>query len=276
MDKCDLPLIVLEVGSKPTLFGFTYSVCRDPKCDCKGVGIKVVNHKYKVSFFIDFETGTYVDDDYSKEEREIIESFVMVMNSGKNKSFNIDFFKIKYREVKKQWLVRKNRIRSHKLGTMMPFSDIFGEGDNIVMKIGDKNYWLHDAYCVTPNCHCTTVALNLFDDADSSGRRKHNISFVYNYAEGSVDDITGENRELLEEIDLPFSNSMIDTFNRRREKIRKEVEPFVVEKIKRWKQRVIKKREKELLKRLEKRVGRNDPCPCGSGKKYKKCCLNNG
>ncbi|MDO4798904.1 MAG: SEC-C metal-binding domain-containing protein [Bacillota bacterium] len=24
----------------------------------------------------------------------------------------------------------------------------------------------------------------------------------------------------------------------------------------------------------EKIAGRNDPCPCGSGKKYKKCCLN--
>ena len=23
-------------------------------------------------------------------------------------------------------------------------------------------------------------------------------------------------------------------------------------------------------------VGRNDPCPCGSGKKYKKCCENKG
>lgn len=22
-----------------------------------------------------------------------------------------------------------------------------------------------------------------------------------------------------------------------------------------------------------KKIGRNDPCPCGSGKKYKKCCL---
>jgi preprotein translocase subunit SecA len=22
----------------------------------------------------------------------------------------------------------------------------------------------------------------------------------------------------------------------------------------------------------KKEVGRNDPCPCGSGKKYKKCC----
>jgi hypothetical protein len=25
--------------------------------------------------------------------------------------------------------------------------------------------------------------------------------------------------------------------------------------------------------RAEKKVGRNDPCPCGSGKKFKKCCL---
>ena len=25
--------------------------------------------------------------------------------------------------------------------------------------------------------------------------------------------------------------------------------------------------------RKEKKIGRNDPCPCGSGKKYKKCCL---
>jgi preprotein translocase subunit SecA len=24
--------------------------------------------------------------------------------------------------------------------------------------------------------------------------------------------------------------------------------------------------------RREQKVGRNDPCPCGSGKKYKKCC----
>jgi peptide deformylase len=27
------------------------------------------------------------------------------------------------------------------------------------------------------------------------------------------------------------------------------------------------------IKNETKKVGRNDPCPCGSGKKYKKCCL---
>lgn len=27
------------------------------------------------------------------------------------------------------------------------------------------------------------------------------------------------------------------------------------------------------IKSKEKKIGRNDPCPCGSGKKYKKCCM---
>ena len=30
--------------------------------------------------------------------------------------------------------------------------------------------------------------------------------------------------------------------------------------------------EYELLPEYKSKVGRNDPCPCGSGKKYKKCC----
>lgn len=28
-----------------------------------------------------------------------------------------------------------------------------------------------------------------------------------------------------------------------------------------------------LIQRITGRVGRNSPCPCGSGKKFKKCCL---
>ncbi|MCB1113140.1 MAG: SEC-C domain-containing protein [Chlamydiia bacterium] len=26
---------------------------------------------------------------------------------------------------------------------------------------------------------------------------------------------------------------------------------------------------------MNEKVGRNDPCPCGSGKKYKQCCIKN-
>jgi hypothetical protein len=27
---------------------------------------------------------------------------------------------------------------------------------------------------------------------------------------------------------------------------------------------------------MSRKIGRNDPCPCGSGRKYKKCCLRTG
>ncbi|MEF9917285.1 MAG: SEC-C metal-binding domain-containing protein [Lachnospiraceae bacterium] len=47
-----------------------------------------------------------------------------------------------------------------------------------------------------------------------------------------------------------------------------------------WDSIFTEERRKELYKeqknsgtiRKEKNIGRNDPCPCGSGKKYKKCC----
>lgn len=34
----------------------------------------------------------------------------------------------------------------------------------------------------------------------------------------------------------------------------------------------IRYRESKIVR--SEKVGRNDPCPCGSGKKYKQCCMN--
>jgi preprotein translocase subunit SecA len=31
-------------------------------------------------------------------------------------------------------------------------------------------------------------------------------------------------------------------------------------------------KKRPVVKKAAEKVGRNDPCPCGSGKKYKKCC----
>ncbi|MBU5455757.1 SEC-C metal-binding domain-containing protein [Caproiciproducens sp. MSJ-32] len=39
------------------------------------------------------------------------------------------------------------------------------------------------------------------------------------------------------------------------------------------KRKEIQKQYREsVIVRNENKIGRNDPCPCGSGKKYKKCC----
>ncbi len=50
-----------------------------------------------------------------------------------------------------------------------------------------------------------------------------------------------------------------------------------------WKEIFSEEKLKELYKEAKKmntivkgpKIGRNDPCPCGSGKKYKKCCGRN-
>ena len=34
----------------------------------------------------------------------------------------------------------------------------------------------------------------------------------------------------------------------------------------------VEEKKRKPVKRAEKKIGRNAPCPCGSGKKYKKCC----
>ena len=50
-----------------------------------------------------------------------------------------------------------------------------------------------------------------------------------------------------------------------------------------WDAHLTPERRKELYKERKSadtivkgpKIGRNDPCPCGSGKKYKKCCGKN-
>ena len=39
--------------------------------------------------------------------------------------------------------------------------------------------------------------------------------------------------------------------------------------------KLYKEQKESTTIRKEKKIGRNDPCPCGAGKKYKKCCGKN-
>ena len=39
-------------------------------------------------------------------------------------------------------------------------------------------------------------------------------------------------------------------------------------------QRLLAYQNRKPSIRENKKIGRNDPCPCGSGKKFKNCCMN--
>jgi uncharacterized protein len=51
---------------------------------------------------------------------------------------------------------------------------------------------------------------------------------------------------------------------------------FVTELANQWHRRVLEQKRSQppvIDKGSHAKTGRNDPCPCGSGRKYKKCCL---
>ncbi|NOY70077.1 MAG: preprotein translocase subunit SecA [Deltaproteobacteria bacterium] len=87
---------------------------------------------------------------------------------------------------------------------------------------------------------------------------------------------------------LVYKKEAFEMFNDMIHRIKKEtlkilfriqlVEPESMEEMNRRKEREMnfshgdEPSKKKPFKRSEGKVGRNDPCPCGSGKKYKKCC----
>ena len=60
--------------------------------------------------------------------------------------------------------------------------------------------------------------------------------------------------------------NMLDNLKAQRPKPNKESEERFI------KEMIIPPTKKQIARRPP-RVGRNEPCPCGSGKKFKNCCL---
>lgn len=58
----------------------------------------------------------------------------------------------------------------------------------------------------------------------------------------------------------------------RRAKIAKEIPQAVLAMLDYWMPLRVAAYEQQLARAMQPKVGRNEPCPCGSGKKYKKCC----
>ena len=73
----------------------------------------------------------------------------------------------------------------------------------------------------------------------------------------------------------PEGWQMLDSLSdERHESLQQEIIPSVRAIHGFWLDRRERPRPVEPLRRGSPRVGRNDPCPCGSGRKYKHCCLH--
>ena len=117
--------------------------------------------------------------------------------------------------------------------------------------------------------------LNLMDHLKSSvslqayGQKDPVIEYkreAKKYFSGFFDEIKEKVKNYLTYVDIGFMKQMAEG------KVQTEIEKQSEKAIESsGKTEESKDKKKEPI-RNENKVGRNDPCPCGSGKKYKNCC----
>jgi len=152
-----------------------------------------------------------------------------------------------------------------KEGLMYAYNDVLPYGDQMLVTIDGRNCIIFDQYCLLPKCSCTDTNLNIM-----------------------LAETLGEAGEELCSVSLKYAKKSWKAFEGRSfpvsvKAVRSAIESEIPDFYERLRNRHLKL--KGIYAHCKKRnfspkqpiqvpkVGRNDPCPCGSGKKYKKCCL---
>lgn len=155
-------------------------------------------------------------------------------------------------------------------GQLVSYYQIFPFAEIISLNINNKQLFVEDFYCVLPFCHCQDAHLYFqFYDKDINffpffHEHSPETHIIYNIKRDKWH-LEGKNNLKIDHKILmaAFSRAynIHDIYKIRYDRIRK----------------IYKHYRSQFVTTFamdpNDRVGRNDPCQCGSGKKYKKCCL---
>jgi hypothetical protein len=150
---------------------------------------------------------------------------------------------------------------------MQAYNDILPFAETMQVFVDAMEYVVLDQYCVRPACGCTDAHLNLLPINEGSGALVTTGLVSVNY----------ETRTWGLDNELPCD---VATFKRLMESTNANLYRKLQTRHK--KLRAIyahcRKRRRAVIANSipQKNVGRNDPCSCGSGKKFKKCCMDKG
>ncbi len=147
------------------------------------------------------------------------------------------------------------------IGSMAGYYEILPYAKPVVFFHGKEEWLIDDQYCVKPKCDCADAAIHFIPKQPSD----ETIATRYNYASGTLKNVSeglgvsAVAKELLASLKVAIPNLREILANRHAT-------------LRRIYQNSLQRRKTAPSFLVEKTPGRNDPCPCGSGKKYKKCC----
>ncbi len=150
-------------------------------------------------------------------------------------------------------------------GLMSTYNAVMPFADRIRFEIGGVDYTFFDMYCVLPDCSCTRTNLDIKYTLKKEYPDKEICSISLDYKKKRWEEYEGD-----------FSTIPLKTI---KSGVMRQIPDFykiLMKRHQRLKAIYVHCREKEYTPKQpvqQRKIGRNAPCPCGSGKKYKKCCM---
>ena len=166
-------------------------------------------------------------------------------------------------------------------GKMIGFVDVFPCGLALNFAMGTEAWAVDEQYCVQPGCNCSETVLTFLKLVDASGRTTKVIrdapAIRYNYR-------THETKLVAHSAaGGPSPDALLAALVRGQANVDKQLQlrhlimqalyaRHYIERTKSRFQSLSRMQSVSAVRPLK--IGRNESCPCGSGRKYKHCCLN--
>lgn len=152
-------------------------------------------------------------------------------------------------------------------GMCVSYEEAYPDEPNLLFYSGGTRVWADDAYCISAGCPCRDVVVSFVPtDAEEMAAC---CALQIDLARGRVTDAetgrapSADRRALWDDLCAAVPDVRERMQHRRR--AMRRIAPEI--------RRLAGHEAPRAAEPGGPRPGRNDPCPCGSGRKYKRCCL---
>ncbi len=259
--------------------------CTNPDCDCRNTTLgffeivdnKIEDELFNIQINVDsWETISYqvirkdidCDDMYREFIRDIDDKTRLIIKKrfedgkrfgGELLKENIDYDAIRRNEA-------------------ICYAEVFNskDYDRFFFKYNGIDFAVLDSYCTNPKCHCNDVTLIFYEMDPSRETSSFFFALQSKFKRGKY--------KVVNKLDRVNSREIKDLYNYFMEHLNDPGFELLKKRYARMKnlsaalglnEAASVNRPINLSDNLNNiKVGRNEPCPCGSGKKYKKCCKN--
>lgn len=274
-DKKDANIMVVKFDKYDSFVAVCDLYCVNPDCSCKEVMldfIEMVDDKIKDGlFYMNLDTSSWEvgKKHFHREDincEELINDFLLNLDDETKAKFRNRLAEAKEyaKENPLDWFDDLDLEE----GSCFGYSEVYGEknADKFRFKYNETEYLVDDQYCTNPECKCNEVILTFVDIM--SGRdamEKFAVRMPFNTGKYKVEYNKNTSKAEMDEIIKYFKAHIDNDFGLIKSRYL-QMKEFGKKRIKRKKQNGTEQRV------VVSKAGRNDPCPCGSGKKFKKCC----